>query len=612
MRAIPTLLLLTSACLISHAALPPTRTATLREHVTEVNVQWTAQAPVFSGADDMVRYTDDAARIRTHLHLVRGILTERKATGFTKVQRARRIQLLQRLGTYADERRFPQNHVLPYRNPVFIDPHGTACAVGWMMIESGHRDLAERISATMNMAYVLEMPESPLWPEIAAWAGSNGFSAEELAWIQPAYGPPILWTPVGGGTNGPVDAAFTMGNGDLVIAGHFTEAGGVACNGAALWDGTSFTAMGSLPEGTIHCGIDNGGEPVIGGSFNNGSVDLLRWNGSSWTPETVFASKSSVVTALHTAGGILFAAGGQSGFAGTEYAVKSEILGTWNQLGGSLNGPIHALEHLGLELFAGGEFTGAFLSTQDELMHMARLTTDTWQPVGSGLDGNVYDLLQYNDRIYATGDMASMIGYSFGLARIGANDPDWEQLMPNIQNYISVGPTDMPSIGYAMLEHEGRIFIAGVITYFEIMTMGDGLIVYNGNPDDVGAYCNFMGVGRALALRNGSELVLAGASDAYNHVISTDIETGITPIDGRIDVRVSPNPVTDDVRITADAMSLRTADVTVLDAAGRRVSPAMERQSGALLIDASELTSGTYTIRIKATEGLSTARFVKR
>lgn len=612
MRTIVTLLLLAAVGMTARAALPPAHLAPLRDHLVEVNAQWTKQAPAFIGASDAVRFTNDAARIERHLQMVRETLSARRLQGLSDAQRAERSHLLSRLGDYATARRFPQNYVVAHRNPIFIDPNGTACAVGWMMIESGHRDLAERISATMNLAYVLDMPKSPLWPEIAAWAKGHGFTADELAWIQPGYAPPVLWTPLGGGTNGPVDVAFTMGNGDLIIAGQFTEAGGVACNGAARWNGTGFTAMGSLPQGTINCGIDNGGEPVLGGSFNNGSVDLLRWDGSAWTPETVFEGKTSVVTALHTAGGILFAAGGLSGFAGTEYAVRTEIFGAWTQLGGSLNGPIHALEHLGIELFAGGAFTGAFLSTQNDLVHMARLSTDTWQPVGSGLDGTVYDLLNLDGRIYATGDMASMIGYSFGLASIGASDTDWEQLMPNIQDYISVGPTDAPSIGYAMLEHEGRIFIAGMINYFEIMTMGSGLVVYNGTPDDVEAYCNFMGVGRALAMLSGNELVLAGASESYDNVISTDISTGIGSIPEEIDVLVAPNPTTELVRISSDAIIFNNADVKVLDASGRRVSPAIERRSGSLVIDASELTDGAYSVRIASATGTTTARFVKR
>ncbi|HRH36930.1 MAG TPA: hypothetical protein PK760_01210, partial [Flavobacteriales bacterium] len=139
------------------ASLPPRSEAPLAQHMREVNAQWIAQDPSPMNAGTTVRFTDEADRIHTHLTLVREQLLARHAEGISAQQLAHRNALLQHLGDYAEARTFPQNHVLSYRNPVFIDPHGTACAVGWLMIESGHRDLAERISSTMNLAYLLDM-----------------------------------------------------------------------------------------------------------------------------------------------------------------------------------------------------------------------------------------------------------------------------------------------------------------------------------------------------------------------------------------------------------------------------------------------------------------------
>ena len=54
-----------------------------------------------------------------------------------------------------------------------------------------------------------------------------------------------VWTELGGGVNGPVIAVLE-GNGDtLVVVGDFTVAGGVPANHVALWDGNSFSGMGS-------------------------------------------------------------------------------------------------------------------------------------------------------------------------------------------------------------------------------------------------------------------------------------------------------------------------------------------------------------------------------
>jgi len=67
----------------------------------------------------------------------------------------------------------------------FIDDANTACAVGYIMQGTGNEALAEYIAETQNNAYVKQMEGE----NIFEWAKNYGFTADELAWIQPAYGP---------------------------------------------------------------------------------------------------------------------------------------------------------------------------------------------------------------------------------------------------------------------------------------------------------------------------------------------------------------------------------------------------------------------------------------
>jgi hypothetical protein len=55
--------------------------------------------------------------------------------------------------------------------------------VAYLVIESGHAETAARIADEANYAYVDELESA----ELAAWAGTSGFSRAELALIQPAY-----------------------------------------------------------------------------------------------------------------------------------------------------------------------------------------------------------------------------------------------------------------------------------------------------------------------------------------------------------------------------------------------------------------------------------------
>ena len=88
----------------------------------------------------------------------------------------------------------------------FIDDYGTACAVGYLIIHSEYKDLSYQIARENNYAYVKDLL---VYDDLIAWASEAGFTADELAWIQPGYWEPApyKWDPVGQGTNGAINAS---------------------------------------------------------------------------------------------------------------------------------------------------------------------------------------------------------------------------------------------------------------------------------------------------------------------------------------------------------------------------------------------------------------------
>ena len=113
---------------------------------------------------------------------------------------ARRADLLDVLDSYVAAGQFPRNHrnpagrrapvpvrggmpSAPGRTPVFVDEHGTHCAVGYLLAASGRDDLVAAAVAQDVEGYLQEL----MTPELAAWAMASGFTAEELARIQPTY-----------------------------------------------------------------------------------------------------------------------------------------------------------------------------------------------------------------------------------------------------------------------------------------------------------------------------------------------------------------------------------------------------------------------------------------
>lgn len=71
---------------------------------------------------------------------------------------------------------------------------------------------------------------------------------------------------VGGGA---VHAHVVMPNGDIVVGGDFTSAGGVTAQYIARWDGTRWSALGSGLNGPVRSlAVLPNGDLIVGGAFS--------------------------------------------------------------------------------------------------------------------------------------------------------------------------------------------------------------------------------------------------------------------------------------------------------------------------------------------------------
>lgn len=134
-------------------------------------------------------WTDDpeATRIREHLSLVSSELRATVPAGLNHARREARATTIGWLDEYRRSGVFPHNHVRPgERVPVFVDPHGTPCAVGYLLLRSGEHDLVEEIVWTNNLVRVPDLRGDA---RLASWLESRGLTLAEAARIQPAYDP---------------------------------------------------------------------------------------------------------------------------------------------------------------------------------------------------------------------------------------------------------------------------------------------------------------------------------------------------------------------------------------------------------------------------------------
>ncbi len=586
------------------------RPASLHEHMREVNAQWELQDRIPAGASEMVAFHSEADRIATHLHFVHGILSASTAEGLSADQARHRSELLQRLDEYADRGIFPINHVLPYRNPVFIDPYGTACAVGQLIIESGHRDLAESISDRINTAYLSDIIADPQFrPEVSEWASTHGFTADELAWIQPGYPPTHPWMPLGEGTDGPVKVLLPLQNGSLLVAGNFSTAGGNAMNNVAIWDGATYSPLGSGVAGDINSAVEFNGDIYLGGSSLSGNHDLAHWDGSQWSFHTIFDGKFPLINTLHVHDSMLYAGGEMMGFAGVDHSIhriNSDY--THTQIGSFFNGKILTMETYNGFLVAGGEFTGLVNATDPLIAHVALLEGNEWSQLADGVDATVRDLLTVGSDLYVAGDLFANIAVTFGLAKLTNMAPAFELLLPNHADYMS--NLGGPSYINAIAMHENELWFTGRFDLYTFTEIGNTVGRYLGAPDMVEPMINVEAPGNAIA-SVGEQVIVGGEFvNLYPYIIALDLTTSIGERDAA-GLQISPNPVRHELIIDADAIGPDAA-IEIIDAAGRIAAVPQHRSDRTIRISVEDLAPGTYVLRAVTDRGAVSSKFVKQ
>ena len=164
--------------------LSATAQTTLRAQMTQVNAEW-QQKPEAWAATAAEDFADDNARIRRHLQLVEQYLRSQPTTHLPEAQQQHRNHYLAVLHRYWKTGLFPTNTHHRARTPYFIDEKGVACAVGQLLVASGASDLAHQIQQNDNYDYIATLQNK--YPAIKVWAADNGFTTDELAWIQPGY-----------------------------------------------------------------------------------------------------------------------------------------------------------------------------------------------------------------------------------------------------------------------------------------------------------------------------------------------------------------------------------------------------------------------------------------
>jgi len=208
------------------------------------------------------------------------------------------------------------------------------------------------------------------------------------------------WQPLGTGLNSLVNALAVAANGDVLAGGNFTDAGGNAsADYVARWTGTTWQPLGTGLNGGVNAlAVAPNGDVLAGGTFVNvggtqSANHVARWNGTTWQP--LGTGLNDIVTTLAvTATGNVLVGGLFTDAGGNPNAdrVARWDGSAWQPLGTGLNSLVNALAVAANgDVLAGGNFTDAGGNANAD--YVARWNGTAWQPLGTGANGVVLALV---------------------------------------------------------------------------------------------------------------------------------------------------------------------------------------------------------------------------
>lgn len=214
------------------------------------------------------------------------------------------------------------------------------------------------------------------------------------------------WSTVGSGGMSDWVYASTVYNGDLIVGGKFTAAGGVNADHIARWDGSAWHPLGLGVNGKVNALMVMNGLLYVGGEFTSaGGIPMnfiATWNGNNWSNN--LGDMSSIVTSFAVYNNKLIAAGYFTDADGIPVNYITQYGNTgWEPLGSGVfgtQGQVMALEVYNNELIAGGFFTSAGGVSAN---HVAKWNGTTWSALGSGISNIVYTFTNYKGNLIAGG-----------------------------------------------------------------------------------------------------------------------------------------------------------------------------------------------------------------
>jgi hypothetical protein len=347
---------------------------------------------------------------------------------------------------------------------------------------------------------------------VFVFAATGNINAQADNWT-------VLGNSITNGTNGNV-YAVTSYNGNKIVAGGFTQAGGINARNIASWNGTSWSALGNgIGTGagdTVYSLAVYGTDLYAGGIFATASGvtvnNITKWNGSNWLAVTTGTDAQVQAMIVYNSQLIV---GGEFGIAG---GITANRIATWNgtiwsTVGTGFNtnngAKVFAFTIYNSYLIAGGRFNTA---GGNSAINVASWNGSTWSAMGGGLGSGserVFSLTVNNGVLYGGGKIT--VGTTFGIAQW--NGSTWLPVSGGFNDEVD-----------ALASYKGKLiaggnfkYANGTTLYVDRIAQFDGVSwqrMLTGMDDKVNAL--FVENVTDTSLYAGGEFTTAGGKHAYH------------------------------------------------------------------------------------------------
>jgi hypothetical protein len=321
-------------------------------------------------------------------------------------------------------------------------------AFGFTQIAPSFGSPPPAVAPSPSTIHDLRSASSPLSPHPFATTSEPG---DELWWD--GFALPAI--------DGWVNAVAQFQN-RIVIAGRFTQVGGVPATNLAAWDGSRWEPLGHGPNEDVMCLAVYRGELIAGGRFQTiGGTEALgiaRWDGFAWSP---LGEGLSAVNGLLVQDDLLLAAGEftRAGALVVNHVAQWDGI-SWSALGEGVAFAGSALGRFNGDVFVGGEFHSL---SSPGASGLARWDGAGWHsvPVSPPGEGPYHAVRAFVP--FAGGLVVG--GYFDEVGGIAArNVAIW-----NGSNWDSIG-SGVPGYVFSLAAHEDSLRVAGSLSdagYFD-------------------------------------------------------------------------------------------------------------------------------------------------